>query len=296
MPTDFKPTQHGPRKLRIATLLRPGVRHAVAGRAADRRLPRPRDRGPHQRVLQPADRGDRPLHAGAAEQLEALRRERQGHLPREPAAPVLHHLPHHPADAGRRRAGRAPTAATMRATRIDSRRRTGHRLSRPAASGNETTTGWPTRACSTRSTSSTTTSSCRSCRSSPASCCSRSTTASPCARSCRRGVDAHGPQLDLFRLRRRHAGADARARLKQRTWSGRPASSRWRTAASAASCSAASPRPARRMSVVEMGGSDAESQETRATEASVRGFWKAYRHAHGPLRAATRRLSPPASR
>jgi anthranilate 1,2-dioxygenase large subunit/terephthalate 1,2-dioxygenase oxygenase component alpha subunit len=31
------------------------------------------------------------------------------------------------------------------------------------------------------------------------------------------------------------------------------------------------------LSVVEMGGHDAESQETRATEASVRGFWKAYR-------------------
>ena len=31
------------------------------------------------------------------------------------------------------------------------------------------------------------------------------------------------------------------------------------------------------LSVVNMGGEDAESQETRATEASVRGFWKAYR-------------------
>lgn len=31
------------------------------------------------------------------------------------------------------------------------------------------------------------------------------------------------------------------------------------------------------LSVVEMGGSGAESQATRATEASVRGFWKAYR-------------------
>jgi anthranilate 1,2-dioxygenase large subunit/terephthalate 1,2-dioxygenase oxygenase component alpha subunit len=30
-------------------------------------------------------------------------------------------------------------------------------------------------------------------------------------------------------------------------------------------------------SVVAMGGDGAESQETRATEASVRGFWKAYR-------------------
>ena len=30
-----------------------------------------------------------------------------------------------------------------------------------------------------------------------------------------------------------------------------------------------------------MGGSTAESQETRATEASVRGFWKAYRRHMG---------------
>ena len=31
------------------------------------------------------------------------------------------------------------------------------------------------------------------------------------------------------------------------------------------------------LSVIEMGGSGAETQETRATESSVRGFWKAYR-------------------
>jgi hypothetical protein len=31
------------------------------------------------------------------------------------------------------------------------------------------------------------------------------------------------------------------------------------------------------VSVVNMGGDGTESQETRATEASVRGFWKAYR-------------------
>ena len=30
-------------------------------------------------------------------------------------------------------------------------------------------------------------------------------------------------------------------------------------------------------SVIEMGGAEAASQDTRATEASVRGFWKAYR-------------------
>ena len=34
-------------------------------------------------------------------------------------------------------------------------------------------------------------------------------------------------------------------------------------------------------SVVEMGGSTTESQATRATEASVRGFWKAYRRHMG---------------
>jgi hypothetical protein len=31
------------------------------------------------------------------------------------------------------------------------------------------------------------------------------------------------------------------------------------------------------LSVVEMGGAAADTQDTRATEASVRGFWKAYR-------------------
>ena len=36
-----------------------------------------------------------------------------------------------------------------------------------------------------------------------------------------------------------------------------------------------------KVSVVEMGGREAESQATRATEASVRGFWKAYRRTMG---------------
>jgi anthranilate 1,2-dioxygenase large subunit/terephthalate 1,2-dioxygenase oxygenase component alpha subunit len=36
-----------------------------------------------------------------------------------------------------------------------------------------------------------------------------------------------------------------------------------------------------KVSVVEMGGRTAESQQTRATEASVRGFWKAYRQHMG---------------
>lgn len=43
------------------------------------------------------------------------------------------------------------------------------------------------------------------------------------------------------------------------------------------------------VSVVNMGGEGTESQETRATEASVRGFWKAYRRymAPGPEQAAS---------
>ncbi len=36
-----------------------------------------------------------------------------------------------------------------------------------------------------------------------------------------------------------------------------------------------------KVSVVEMGGQTAESQETRATEAAVRGFWRAYRRHMG---------------
>ena len=53
--------------------------------------------------------------------------------------------------------------------------------------------------------------------------------------------------------------------------------SRWKTARSAASCSAASPPPRGERAVVEMGGSGTTNEGTRATEASVRGFWKAYR-------------------
>jgi anthranilate 1,2-dioxygenase large subunit len=34
-------------------------------------------------------------------------------------------------------------------------------------------------------------------------------------------------------------------------------------------------------SVLEMGGFEHASQDTRTTEASVRGFWQAYRHTMG---------------
>ena len=52
----------------------------------------------------------------AAEQLEALRRERQGHLPREPAAPVLHHLPS--STGCRRRAASSSTRAAATTSAI----------------------------------------------------------------------------------------------------------------------------------------------------------------------------------
>ena len=98
---------------------------------------------------------------------------------------------------------------------------------------------------------------------------------------CPRGPDAHGAALDVYRLRRRRP-RDARAGASGRpTWSAPRATCRWRTAASAASSSAAPPPADDEVSVVNMGGEGAESQETRATEASVRGFWKAYRRYMG---------------
>ncbi len=52
---------------------------------------------------------------------------------------------------------------------------------------------------------------------------------------------------------------------------------RWKTARSAASCSAASRRADGERAVLEMGGSGTTNEGTRATEAAVRGFWKCYR-------------------
>ena len=63
-------------------VLRPGVRQPVRRRAADRGISRRGGRDPHQARAAQAGRGDRPLHPDAAEQLEALFRERQGHLSR----------------------------------------------------------------------------------------------------------------------------------------------------------------------------------------------------------------------
>ncbi len=54
---------------------------------------------------QPADPGDGPFRAATAQQLEALCREREGHLSRLDPAHLPHDLPHLAPDPGRRRAG-----------------------------------------------------------------------------------------------------------------------------------------------------------------------------------------------
>ena len=105
MAKTFCRSDHGPRKLRIATFCGLVFGSAVRRRAADRGISRRGGRGTHQARAAQAGGGDRPLHADAAEQLEALFRERQGHLSRQPAAHVLHHLPHQPAVAARRHGG-----------------------------------------------------------------------------------------------------------------------------------------------------------------------------------------------
>ena len=134
MPKDFKRETFSPRKLRTTTLC--GLVFATLSRrdAADRGVYRRRDPGPHQARAQPADPGDGPLRAAAAQQLEALCRERQGHLPREPAAHFLRHLPHHAPDPGRRRAGQPRRRPPFELHDRHCRRRQSHRLPGPAAS------------------------------------------------------------------------------------------------------------------------------------------------------------------
>ena len=102
MPKDFLPLR--PRAAQIADrdLRRACVRQLVRRRASDRGISRRGDRRQDQARAAQARRGDGPLHPGPAEQLEALFREREGQLSRQPAAHVLHHLPHQSAIAARR--------------------------------------------------------------------------------------------------------------------------------------------------------------------------------------------------
>jgi len=91
------------------------LRHAVGRDAADGGVRRRGDPRPDCARAAPAGARARPLRPGAAEQLEALRREREGHVPREPPARVLRHLPDHAAHAGRRR----PRERRRRPPRVD---------------------------------------------------------------------------------------------------------------------------------------------------------------------------------
>ncbi len=84
MPKDFCREDFSPRKLQDDDAVRPGVRHPLARHAADRGVYRQRGAGPPEARAQPADPRHGPLRAAAAQQLEALCRERQGHLSREP--------------------------------------------------------------------------------------------------------------------------------------------------------------------------------------------------------------------
>ncbi len=216
-------------------------------------------------------------HAGAAEQLEALHREREGHLSREHPAPVLHHLRAQPAVAegghhrrSERRPSRQllrdrPTAANeQRLRRAEPPLRQRVRLADPIA------------AAELRRISATA-SRCRSCRSSRPSCCSRSRTRIAVRQIVPRGSDRTELHWTYFgfaddtpeqRLRAAEAGESGRARrlhldggrLRRRL---RAARHRRRAGDERA--------------VIEMGGAGTEPARAAVTEASVRGFWKAYR-------------------
>ena len=105
MPAECRPETHGPRKLRIETLGGLVFGTLVDGGAAARAISRGRDRRAHPPRDAGAGEAARRLQPGAAEQLEALHGEREGQLPREPAAHVLHHLPPQPPVAERRHRG-----------------------------------------------------------------------------------------------------------------------------------------------------------------------------------------------
>ena len=166
MPESFCKAEHGPRKLRTTTL--GGLVFASLSRrraARSRSISAPEMLGRARARAARARRGARPLRAGAAQQLEALRREREGHVPREPAPRLLRHVPHHAPHPGRRRAREPRRRRTTRATR--STAPTTARappIAIRASARSKRAIGSPIRACSTPSTSSATTSSCRSSR------------------------------------------------------------------------------------------------------------------------------------
>ncbi len=117
---------------------------------------------------------------------------------------------------------------------------------------------------------------CRSSASSRISYCSRSRTRSRCGWYCRKGPDKTELQWTYIGFEDDDAAMTER-RLRRPISSVRPAMCRWRMARSAILSSARSPARRTRCSVLEMGGFEHVSEANRTTEASVRGFWHAYR-------------------
>ena len=253
-------------------VLRHGVRHAVAlTRRNSRPGSAPRSSTASAACCATPAGGHRPLHPGAAEQLEALHRERARHLSREPAAPVLRHLPHHPPESRRRRDGernrRAPCLGHARAAAGRGQQLPGtalgqgsFRLADPVLLGmhdefhddiqlqilsilpgfvlQQMHNALAVRQIVPRGVE-------RPISTGPIS--ASSTTRRNCAAPAEAGQPGRAGRLRLDGGRRGRRLRAARHRRRRR----------------------------RRQSVVEMGGAGAETQETRATEASVRGFWKA---------------------
>ena len=140
---------------------RPGVRHVQRRGTGPGDLSRPRRHPRPAARDEPHPASARPQHAGDAEQLEALLREREGHLPRLDPAPVPDDVPDQPAQhAGRHlHQPRRRQSLQLRQARLRGR---GRRLQgggncAPTASSACRTARW-----SSRSTSTATACRCRS--------------------------------------------------------------------------------------------------------------------------------------
>ena len=116
MAPEFRKEEHQLQRLRVAELVRPGVRHVQRRGAGPRDLSRPaRHRAACCACMNRPPHLHRPQHADAAEQLEALFRERQGHLSRLDPASVPDDVPHQPAQHAGRHLHRPRAAAIISA-------------------------------------------------------------------------------------------------------------------------------------------------------------------------------------
>ena len=101
MPPEFRKDDHHLQRLRVAELSGLVFGTFERGRARSRNLSRAGRGRRHPPRAEPAGAHHRPLDAGPAEQLEALFREHQGHLPRLDPARVPDDVPHQPPEPAR---------------------------------------------------------------------------------------------------------------------------------------------------------------------------------------------------